>query len=112
MTRRALLLVLWLACVLVAVISLTWMLLAALVNSPRAWTLAIAHDQLGNATTGGSPDEMLSSRAWRAAQAGRRWGRVLARVLDAIEPGHCRDAYETELRRQQLPAEFQQEGAV
>lgn len=82
MKRRALLLLLWPACALVGAVSLVWMLAAIVSGSDRAWTLILAYDQVGNATTGGSIDEMLSSRAWRAARDGKRWGRVLCRVLD------------------------------
>lgn len=64
----------------------TW----ALIASPRrAWRLAIAKDQLANAALNGDEDKTISHRAALARRAGRRWGCVLCRVLDAIDPDHC-----------------------
>ena len=40
-----------------------WMLIAIVTGSRRAWTIAVAHDQLANAAFGGHEDETLSSRA-------------------------------------------------
>lgn len=62
----------------------------ALIASPRrAWLLAIAKDQLTNAVFNGDEDKTISHRAALARRAGRRWGCVLCRVLDAIDPDHC-----------------------
>ena len=55
----------------------------------RAWKLVISQDQNANAAFNGSEDETISSRAARARAAGRRWGCVLCRLLDAIDPDHC-----------------------
>ena len=52
-------------------------------------SVLIAVDQLFNTVLGGWPDESLSSRAHRAALAGRPWS---ARIIDALffwENGHC-----------------------
>ncbi len=49
----------------------------------------VSLDQLINTLAGGDPDETISSRAAKAAARGRRWGCVLCRVLDRIDPGHC-----------------------
>ncbi len=54
----------------------------------------IALDQLANAVLRGDPDETLSSAAGKARNAGRRWGCVLCRVLDWIDPDHCNKAIE------------------
>lgn len=67
-------------------------LLAALAGSDRAWPVAVANDQALNAALVGRPgaeDETISSRAGKAQRAGRRWGCVLCRLLDLIDPGHC-----------------------
>ncbi|WP_374353714.1 hypothetical protein [Chitinimonas sp.] len=65
----------------------------ALLGSPdRAMNTAIGNDQALNAALGGSPDETLSSRANRARAEGRRWGCLLCRLLDRIQPNHCRDS--------------------
>jgi len=63
----------------------------------------IAIDQLGNALTGGSEDETISSRLGRLKRArggtltwGDWWGiaKPLDAVLDWIDPGHSIDAIE------------------
>ena len=51
--QRLALLTIWLLCQIAAVIASLWMLIAALAGSRRAWTLAVAHDQLANAAFGG-----------------------------------------------------------
>lgn len=80
---------LWLLCALAGIIGSVWMLFAVLAGSDRAWTLAVAHDQLANAAFGGSEDETISSRAAKAARGGERWGCVLCKLLDKLDPGHC-----------------------
>lgn len=46
-------------------------------------------DQAGNTLAGGSPNETISERAAKARNAGRRWGCILCRFLNWINPGHC-----------------------
>lgn len=65
MKSRLALAILWPLCLLAAVVGLAWMLAAMLTNSQRAWAIAVGFDQVGNATTGGDPDETISSRCWR-----------------------------------------------
>lgn len=91
---RLTLLGLWIVCVVAAAVASIWMLLATLAGSTRAWRLAIAHDQLANAAFGGNEDETISSRAGKAAREGRRWGCVLCKWLDRIDPGHCERSIE------------------
>ncbi|GAB3358085.1 hypothetical protein GCM10027395_00540 [Giesbergeria sinuosa] len=55
----------------------------------RAWKLAISKDQNANTAFNGSEDETVSSRAARARDQGSRWGCILCRLLDAIDPDHC-----------------------
>ena len=69
--QRLALLAIWALCQLVAITASLWMLVAALTGSRRAWTLAVAHDQLANAAFGGHEDETLSSRAGKAAREGK-----------------------------------------
>lgn len=59
------------------------------VNPKEGWRLAIGFDQLFNAAANGNEDETVSSRAARARTEGRRWGCVLCRFLDQVDPGHC-----------------------
>lgn len=63
----------------------------------------IGLDQLGNAVSGGDPDETISSRLGRmkVAHGGTiPWrfplAKVIDHVLDDIDPGHCQDAIEEE----------------
>lgn len=88
--KRALgLLAIWLACALVGIVAWVWMAAALAAKSHRGWIIAIAFDQLGNAATGGSEDETVSSRAARGRDQGIwRWC-LLCKLLDAIDPGHC-----------------------
>lgn len=78
-----------LAASLYAAVRMFWCIL---VNPQRAWVMAVSHDQLANAATGGNPDETVSSRAFRAQTEGRRWGCVLCKVLDWVDKNHCRDS--------------------
>ena len=59
---------------------------AAIVGSNRAWPVAVANDQALNAARVGRAG---SSRAGKAARKGKRWGCLLCRLLDKIDPGHC-----------------------
>lgn len=74
-----------------------------------AWFLQIliALDQLANALLGGYADETLSSRAHRMRQKGQPYWRWTAGFIDLLffwDRDHCRKAWESELRRLQLPA--------
>lgn len=56
------------------------------------WNVLIALDQLGNALTGGDPDETISSRA---AKRRDHWPwKPLGWVLEKLDPGHLDDALE------------------
>ena len=76
------------------------------------WNLLIALDQLGNAALAGSPDETLSARTWRKARAGQWFWRALRVVIDLVmcweSPEHCRESYQREWDRAQLPREYRQ----
>ena len=72
--------------------------------------IALAVDQLINAILKGSPDETLSSRAYRADRDGKIFGKVFRPLIDGIlffDPQHCYGAYQNELNRRQLPNGFQ-----
>ena len=62
----------------------------------------IALDQLANAVLRGDPDETLSSAAGKARNAGVRWGCILCRVLDWIDPDHCDKSIERDEGRWSL----------
>lgn len=60
------------------------------------WGVLIALDQLGNALLAGHPDETISSRVGKRVVSGTaRWHeKLLARVLNWIDPNHVQDAIE------------------
>jgi len=53
---------------------------------------AVWLDEGVNTVFGGSPNETVSERAAKARNAGRKWGCILCRFLNWINPGHCDDA--------------------
>lgn len=52
-------------------------------------SLLIAIDQLANALFAGYPDETVSYRSAKARSNGKRWGCILCKLLDAVDPNHC-----------------------
>ncbi len=69
----------------------------------------IAIDQLLNVVLLGSPDETLSSRAYRAWNKERIFGKIFKPLIDMIffwDFQHCLSAYESELKKRQFPPEF------
>ncbi len=71
---------------------------------PRS--VAVAVDQLLNALLNGWPDESLSSRAWRASEAGTAWPKKLINALFFWQKDHCLSAYTNEREGRQLPPEL------
>lgn len=53
------------------------------------YSVLIALDQLANALAYGYPDETVSFRSAQARGAGKRWGCVLCKFLDFVDPDHC-----------------------
>lgn len=70
----------------------------------------IGIDQLANAVTGGSPDETLSARAWRAESNGKMLGMAFRPLIDIlfcmVERNHCEKAFIAELQKMQLPKDY------
>jgi hypothetical protein len=93
--KRALMLGLWLLCLLCNLVAALQMLVAIVTGSRRAWTLAVSYDQLGNVVLGGDEDTTISARAW-ANRATWRWS-LLVRLLDKVEPRHCYKAWLAEM---------------
>ena len=72
-----------------------------------AKAVLIAVDQFLNALCCGWPDETLSSRCWRWDRDGvRHWPRRLVDALFFWEKAHCRESYESEQLRMQMPPEL------
>ncbi len=71
--------------------------------------ILIAIDQLFNALLLGSPDETLSSRAYRAWLLDRIFGKIFKPLIDVLfffDKEHCYRAYMAEVRKKQLPKVF------
>lgn len=69
----------------------------------------IGFDQLLNTLLGGYADETLSSRAWRAEQKGKIFGKIFRPTIDTIlffDKDHCYTSYLAEVARRQLPRDF------
>jgi len=58
------------------------------------WNLAISLDQLVNTILGGDPDETLCSRAAKAKRENKLWGRLLCKIMDYFDKGHCENSIE------------------
>ncbi len=78
--------------------------------------LLIALDQLANAILLGSPDETLSSRAYRTDVKGRPFGTFFRPLIDSgallvtlgHDRNHCYKAYLAELNKRQQPRDIRQ----
>ncbi len=71
--------------------------------------ILISIDQLFNALLLGSPDETLSSRAYRAWLLDRIFGKIFKPLIDVLfffDKEHCYRAYMAEVRKKQLPKVF------
>lgn len=63
----------------------------------------IALDQVLNTVFGGWADESLSSRAHRLSEKGKTWPKKLIDAIFFWQKDHCKESYESELERSQLP---------
>lgn len=71
---------------------------------PDCFQVLIALDQLINTLLWGMADETLSARAWRHKLDGSRsWPCWIIDALFFFQKDHCRQAYESEVLRRQLP---------
>lgn len=71
--------------------------------------ILISIDQLVNAILLGDPDETLSARAHRMRVKGQRYWGWTAGFINKIffkQEDHCRDAFESEILRRQLPEAY------
>jgi hypothetical protein len=79
-------------CQLVVVLAIPRAIWAIVFFPDKAFDLACGYDLLGNIITNGRIGDYISSRAYRAMQAGQRWGCVLCRLLDWLQADHCRNS--------------------
>ena len=71
---------------------------------PDCFQILIAFDQLINTLFGGMADETLSARAYRLElERGRSWARKLIDGILFFDKDHCKESYESEILRRQLP---------
>lgn len=76
---------------------------------PDGFQIAVALDQLVNTVFGGYADETISSRSHRAYVAGKRkWTRNVINAMFFWQKDHCKEAYESEMDRSQLPPEMRE----
>ena len=76
---------------------------------PDCFQILIAIDQLINTLFGGFADETLSARAFRLEQErGRSWARKLIDGILFFDKDHCKESYESEILRRQLPPSMRQ----
>jgi hypothetical protein len=71
--------------------------------------IAIAYDRWVNALLEGSPEETLSSRAWRMQVKHQPYWWWLASMINGIffwQSNHCRGAYHQEVLRGNIPKEL------
>lgn len=67
-------------------------LASIITNTDKAINIAKMIDEAANVGANGRVDETISARAAKAQIAGRRWGCLLCRLLDAIQKDHCKKA--------------------
>lgn len=95
-------LILWLLCLLAAIVSLAWQLVAIFGSPRRALRIAVGFDQTANAAFGGDEDETISSRCWRYRD--EQPYRALRKLVDtafalAGDSDHCENAFRSELSK-------------
>lgn len=94
----------------------TILLFMILVTVLFLWTsnrkqVLIAFDQLINARLGGWADETFSARCWRNRRI-RKYA-ILTKLIDVLffwQDDHCRQAYESEVKRSHLPVYYRDSG--
>lgn len=91
LARRFWLIVIFIPCMLVLTfltpLRFAWAIFFG--KDKRSWEILQGMDRLGNAIGNGDSSEFISTRANRAARDGKRWGCVLCKLLDKVDPGHC-----------------------
>lgn len=93
MKTRLALLALFPLLLLGLVVITPWRYLWSVFSNPdKAWNIALMIDETGNVDANGKVNTTISARAARAQIAGKTWGCVLCKVLDWIQPNHCKDS--------------------
>ena len=63
----------------------------------RIWAILVAFDKFSNVVLGGDQDQTISSRAAIANQDGKKWGCILCKFLNWLQPNHCPGAVQSDL---------------
>jgi hypothetical protein len=58
------------------------------------WNILISIDQLANTVLGGDPDETISSRMGKRARKGDKLGKIICKILNIFDKGHCEKSIE------------------
>jgi len=76
------------------VLAVAWLVPSILFapNGSRAWKIIVAYDMLANASTGGDDGETVSARAYKASLNGNKYGCLLCKLLDRLQPNHCENS--------------------
>lgn len=61
-------------------------------NGTRALNIILAYDRLFSATTGGTGQETLSSRAGRLSKENTKWACFICKFLDWLQKDHCKNS--------------------
>lgn len=78
-----------------ALVSIPVYALQVIFSPKRAWNTALGVDDLGNATFGGELGQTVSAHAAYAQSKGKKWGCVLCKLLNVVNPGHCTRALDS-----------------
>lgn len=92
--NRLVVFILWLVIVVCMPLAAIRMLWAVAVNPMKALAQARAFDTTGNVLLNGREGEYISTRAYRALKEGRRWGCMLCKLLDYVDPNRCKKSAE------------------
>ena len=92
MVKRTLIYIgLWLICQLFMVLAAIRSFVAIFTNHERAWFILVSYDWLFNAAANDYERQPISARAAKARRDGKRWGCWLCKLIDALDPDHCKN---------------------
>ena len=78
-------------------------LYSIIANTDKAINIAKMIDESANVGANGRVDETISARAAKAQIAGREWGCILCKILNAIQTDHCKKALEHDIVTSDVP---------
>lgn len=87
--KRTVRLVVWMGSLAMTILANAIAPFSILRGGTRGWSVVQSNDMALNAALGGSPREYVSTRCARARAAGKWWGRIMCKIIDAVDAGHC-----------------------